>query len=129
MSATKARKPILTIDWDGVISEYPDGWQGATVITGGPVAGALAFLREAVNHFHVNIYSSRSGQEDGIAAMQKALRGWELHAEGTDTLVELLWWPINKPGAFLQIDDRAMQFTGIWPTMDSLLQFKTWQGK
>jgi hypothetical protein len=118
---------ILCLDLDGVIHTYPNGWKGATVIDGEPVEGAISFIREAVKNFHVNIYSSRSGQDGGIPAMQEWL---QRYLQGDDRAVYAkLHWPTSKPAAFLTIDDRAMCFTGVWPSMEELLNFKTWQGK
>jgi len=36
-------KPILLIDFDGVIHSYTSGWQGAGVISDPPVEGAFDF--------------------------------------------------------------------------------------
>lgn len=118
---------ILCLDLDGVGHSYPNGWKGPTVIDGEPTEGYITFLREAVKHFQVAIYSSRSGQPGGIEAMQN----WHArYLQGDDSKVFFaLAWPTTKPPAFLTIDDRAMCFTGKWPTMDEILNFKTWQGK
>jgi hypothetical protein len=119
--------PILCLDFDGVGHEYPTGWQGATVIDGQPVDGFIPFLREAVKHFTVVIYSSRSGQEGGIGAMQTWL---QRYLQGDDRKVyDAIIWPTTKPAAFLTLDDRAKQFMGVWPTIEELKSFKTWQGK
>ena len=66
----KDRKPILCLDFDGVLHSYTSGWQGASVVADEPVPGAASFLRDAVEHFSVRIYSSRSGQVGGIGAMK-----------------------------------------------------------
>lgn len=52
-------KPILCLDFDGVIHSYASGWKGANVIHDPPVPGAIAFLREAVQSFRVAIFSGR----------------------------------------------------------------------
>ena len=122
-----SRKPILCLDFDGVGHQYPNGWKGPTVIDGEPVEGYITFLRQAVQHFTVCIYSSRSAQDGGIAAMQE----WHArYLQGDDRKVyNALKWPNTKPPAHVQLDDRAITFTGTWPTMERLLNFKTWQGK
>src|ERR1700743_3429981 len=55
-------KPILCLDFDGVIHSYASGWKGADVIPDPPVAGAIEFIREALKHFRVAIFSSRTNQ-------------------------------------------------------------------
>ena len=62
-------KPILCLDFDGVIHSYTSGWKGADVIPDPPVDGALDFLERASAHFDVQIFSSRSNQPGGIEAM------------------------------------------------------------
>jgi hypothetical protein len=115
-------KPILCLDFDGVLHSYSSGWKGADVIPDPPVPGALAFLREAVKHFRVAIFSSRSNQPGGLLAMQQWLGD---HTEDGITLAELEW-PLEKPPAFVTLDDRVICFTGEWPSMEALLAFKPW---
>ena len=43
---TAARKPIICLDFDGVIHSYTSGWKGAAVIPDPPVPGALEFIVE-----------------------------------------------------------------------------------
>jgi hypothetical protein len=66
-------KPILCIDFDGVLHSYSSGWKGARCIPDPPVVGALDFLIDAVEHFQVNIYSSRSRYFWGRRAIKKWL--------------------------------------------------------
>lgn len=127
----KSTKPILVLDFDGVIHSYRSGWQGMETITDPPVPGAIEFLKRAVFHFRVNILSSRSSCERGLAAMQE----W-LIVHLADTEEDLQWagefvhnelyWPRQKPAAFLTIDDRAVQFKGKFPSPIDLLNFKPW---
>jgi len=35
-------------------------------------------------------------------------------------------WPTRKPPAYVTIDDRAIQFTGEWPTLDDIQNFQPW---
>ena len=127
-------KPILCIDFDGVLHSYASGWCGADVIPDPPVPGAIAFLREAVKHFRVAIFSSRSHQEGGQYAMRSWL-GRYIMAEEPDILMQdppwfaEIEWPVEKPAAMVTIDDRAITFTGEWPSIESLLAFKPWNKK
>ena len=126
------KKPILCLDFDGVLHSYTSGWQGADVIPDPPVEGAIAFLYEAIMAFDVQIYSSRSHQEGGIQAMQDWLVSWErawLATQAAHPRTSLLLhvtFPTEKPAAMVTIDDRAITFTGIWPDIPTLQQFKPW---
>ena len=121
-------KPILCMDFDGVLHSYESGWQGADVITDEPVVGAMEFLGRAVVDFDVRIFSSRSNQDGGI----KAMRGWLQHWLVTDLedyggrVFKDLSFPTEKPPAFVTIDDRAIQFLGLFPLNQELLEFKPW---
>lgn len=125
-------KPILCLDFDGVIHSYASGWKGANIIPDPPVDGAIAFMLGALNHFDVVILSSRSNQPGGISAMRLWLRE---HANGA-------WWEspagpgledvrfvTEKPSAFVTIDDRALTFDGTWPDIETLKAFKPWNKK
>ena len=70
----KPYKPILCLDFDGVVHSYESGWKGAAVIPDPPVPGAIDFIRNAVEEFRVAIFSSRSNQPGGLDAMKYWLR-------------------------------------------------------
>lgn len=128
---SEKNKPILCLDFDGVIHSYTSGWKGASVIPDPPVEGAIAFMLEALLHFDVVIYSSRSKDEDGL----KAMKAW-LYDYGGQTWYESPAGPglediefaAEKPAAFLTIDDRAICFSGNWNdySPELLLHFKPW---
>ena len=42
---------------------------------------------------------------------------------------ENIRWPASKPPAMVSIDDRSLTFTGEWPDMQTLLNFKPWNRK
>jgi hypothetical protein len=144
MTDLKGRKPILCLDFDGVCHSYVSGWKGAAVIPDAPVPGLFEFLANAGQQFEIDIFSSRSNQEGGLQAMRNWFRDryvkWHLKKFPGDTkriaedqataLVRDVWkFPTEKPPAFVGIDDRVITFTGAWPTVDSLKQFKTWNAK
>lgn len=127
-------KPILCLDFDGVIHSYSSGWKGADTIPDPPVDGAMSFIWNAADHFRVAVFSSRSNQKGGLKAMQDWLwkhftEYWGPHqTEARDKLAEIEW-PLEKPAAMVTIDDRAVMFTGEWPKIDDLLAFKPWNKK
>lgn len=123
-------RPILCLDFDGVIHSYSSGWKGARNIPDPPVPGAMAFMVDALNQgWDVVIHSSRAQYWGGIGAMRRWLR---IHADA-------LWHPCpagsgledvrfarKKPSAMITIDDRALTFDGTWPKLDALKTFKPW---
>lgn len=119
-------KPILCLDFDGVLHSYTSGWKDADIIPDPPVPGAMQFLVGATEAFQVSIFSSRSKDRAGVQAMRKWLR-YYLEEEGFSEEVELeLDFPTEKPPAMLTIDDRALTFTGRWPSIEELKAFKPW---
>ncbi|HEX8809793.1 MAG TPA: hypothetical protein VF760_12450 [Xanthobacteraceae bacterium] len=133
MTEEKKRKPILCVDFDGVIHSYSSGWQGVETIADPPVPGALKWLWKATEWFDVQIYSSRSVDNAGIAAMMVWLRSFARHEWGDDDFavqfVSALKFPSQKPKAFLTIDDRCLCFGGSWEEVGEpheLLDFKPW---
>jgi hypothetical protein len=118
-------KPILCIDFDGVLHSYSSGWKGPTEIPDLPVAHAIEWLNDLISdgYFELAIYSSRSRYEGGIGAMQI----W-LYNNGFRQL-NALSFPTEKPPAFLQIDDRAICFEGLFPHVDTLKAFRPWNKK
>lgn len=126
-----ANKPILCLDFDGVLNSYESGWQGATTLPDPPVPGAMEFLDRAVETFDVQIFSSRSNESGGIDAMKLWLHLALLKAIGdvdprVNQIFAAIKWPTEKPPAFVTIDDRAIQFTGVFPTIPELKGFHTW---
>lgn len=122
-------KPILCLDFDGVVHDYKGGWQGADVVTGGLVPGFCAFMNEVSNRFTVHIFSSRSHQEGGREAMQAWLCV-QLQELGTiPWWFDDIQWPEVKPPAMITLDDRGLTFTGEWPSLETLLAFRPWNRK
>ena len=115
-------KPLLVLDFDGVIHSYTSGWTDVCEIRDDPVPGALNFIREALDHFEVAIFSTRSGHPGGVEAMQQWLEKHGLEAEFRERML----WPVAKPPAYLTIDDRALLFTGTFPEPSRLKSFRTW---
>lgn len=122
-------KPILCLDFDGVIHSYSSGWKGADVIPDPPVDGAIAFMLGALEHFDVCVFSSRSNQSGGIPAMQAYLKhhsGQCWYPSPAGPGLEDVRFVTEKPPAFIGIDDRVLTFDGTWPSIESLKAFKPW---
>lgn len=122
-------KPILCLDFDGVIHSYSSGWKGADVIPDPPVDGAIAFMLGALEHFDVTIFSSRSNQPGGLKAMYEWLRQnagacWNPSPAGPG--LEDVRFVTEKPPAMVTIDDRAITFEGTWPSIEELKAFQPW---
>lgn len=130
----KMRKPILCVDFDGVIHLYTSPWTNAETISDGAVPGALRWLWEATKHFDVQVYSSRSKELIGRLAMLSWMinRSYEEFGHDHPMCGPTAGYPITfaheKPAAFLTIDDRALCFDGDWSKIHpaDLLGFKPW---
>lgn len=125
-----SRKPILCLDFDGVIHSYSSGWKGARNIPDPPVDGAIEFIGDAiVDGWQVVIHSSRAAHWGGISAMRVWLMKhcgnlWYDSPAGAGIMdVKFARW---KPAAVVTIDDRAVTFTGQFPELKSLRSFKPW---
>lgn len=121
-------KMIICIDFDGVIHSYDSGWKGVDNIPDPPVEGAFGALLEYCENFKVCIYSSRSKEPGGIFAMVEWFKkyGWPLTKDGD---LEWLEFPTQKPPAWITIDDRAIQFNGVFPSSEEIKSFKPWNKK
>ena len=125
------RKPVLCLDFDGVIHSYSSGWKGARIIPDDEVPGSIEFIYSAINAgWDVVVHSSRARYFGGIRAMRSWLKEragniWYEDGAGGIGLesVRFVRW---KPPALVTIDDRALTFTGEWPALDSLRAFKPW---
>lgn len=149
-------KPILCLDFDGVLHSYGSGWQGAITIPDPPVDGALQFVVTALPHFQVAIFSSRSRYWGGRSAMKAWLRAHLIAEAGQDfndtptwwgnyiaqtafadpwvdevayaakRVVQAIDWPLFKPPAMVGLDDRVITFEGRFPTIERLQRFQPW---
>ncbi len=134
------RKPILCLDFDGVLHSYSSGWKGADVIPDPPTDGMVAFLDKAVEVFDVQIFSSRTHQPGGVEAMKAFI--WDALGNHFDcsfagdprgleralAIRDAISYPTEKPPAMVSIDDRALCFTGNWSDFDPkrLKEFQPW---
>lgn len=125
--------PIILVDFDGVLHSYTSGWRGVDVIPDPPVPGAIEWLHSMLPPLDqvksytgpiARIYSSRSKTHEGVVAMKRWLIQHGLKEEYITR--NLLKFPIEKPAAFLTIDDRCFCFEGKFPNPKSLLDFVPW---
>jgi len=130
-------KPIICIDFDGVIHSYERGWQNGEIY-GTAVPGFFEWVEAAKDHFRLVIYSSRSKDDDGVIAMGRWLHEqrsiWRKASDfPNDKSITELEFANEKPAAFLTIDDRALTFNGdwfddaYWP--EKLRAFKPWNSR
>ena len=110
-------KPILCLDFDGVLHSYTSGWKGAHIVWDPPVPGAQQFVAMAKEHFRVVVFSSHSNEPGGIQAMFAWMQ------EHDFPIVEFV---TEKPPAKITIDDRAITFCGEWPEIKTLIDFRPW---
>lgn len=127
-------KPIICVDFDGVIHSYERGWQGG-VIYGDVVPGFFEWVERVRGQFKLVIYSSRSKTDEGVTAMGLWLhekRNQWIKAGGDRHPTEPLEieFANEKPAAWLTIDDRAIHFKGDWTdpalSAESMRAFKPW---
>lgn len=129
-------KPILCIDFDGVIHAYSRGWQDGSIYDG-LVPGFVPWAINANKYFSLHIYSSRSKSPDGPRQMREWMQSRlceQLMPSEVEIFIDMFTFCHEKPAAFLTIDDRAIQFRGDWTAWwlqpAELINFKAWtQGK
>lgn len=114
-----SKKPILCLDFDGVLNSYTSGWTGLESIPDPPVPGAIEFLHKTVEHFEVYIVSSRTKLLSGRVAVAHWLTKWGAPVAHVKVAE-------HKPPALITIDDRSWTFTGVFPTIEELLDFRPW---
>ena len=152
--ARRAFRPLLAIDFDGVIHSYERGWQDGTIY-GDMTAGFWVWAERASMAFTLVVYSSRSKTLEGRQAMrqwmefqwskrclQAGVQGVTLHDDDRLTVTEAgaettgsgprieFQFAAEKPAAWLTIDDRCVRFDGNWDdpilSPDIMLGFKPW---
>jgi hypothetical protein len=120
-------KPILAIDFDGVIHSYERGWANGEIY-GHVVDGFWDWAREAQQYFTLVIHSARSGMAGG----NRAMSDWLIREFPGEYPAEfpLLEFSYDKPRAMLFINDRAIAFNGDWYDRElapeALRAFRPW---
>ncbi len=116
-------KPILCVDFDGVIHSYASGWQGAENLPDPPVPGAIEWLDTIIEDFDVAVCSTRAATDEG----REAIREYLLRHGLSEAVVSAIRIEAGKPPALLYIDDRGWRFTGDnFPTADEIHKARPW---
>ena len=129
-------KPIICIDFDGVVHDYYKGWQDGSIY-GDVVPGFFDWAVRANKDFNLIIYSSRSKDKDMRLKMENWI--WLHYMEwcgNNDKITDgrafdaLFEFSTGKPAAYITIDDRAICFQGDWNapefSPEAILAFKPW---
>lgn len=121
-------KPILCINFDGVIHHYSDGWRDGSIYDN-VVPGFFDWAVRARDRFQLVIYSLRTTR-DMERWLDSQLFIWKNGLVKASLNVSDFMFVHEKPPAFLTIDHRAIQFRGDWSAWwlnpDVLLNFKPW---
>lgn len=118
------RRPMVCVDFDGVLHSYTSGWKSVDVIPDPPLPGAIQWLWSLIQaDFNVQILSARCNEPSGIRAMKQWLIDNGL---GVACCAKLTFMP-GKPKAHIIIDDRAWRFAGIFPHTQEIRDFKPWR--
>ena len=150
-------KPVICVDFDGVIHSYEKGWQNGQIY-GTVVQGFFEWAAMVKDHFNIVIYSSRSSNPDKERQMITWLWFRYLDWTGNDKYIpvsdsmgryveeikanisdvidifdQTFTFTNKKPPAYLTIDDRAVCFKGDWNapdiTLQALMDFQSWTEK
>lgn len=134
--APMKRKPILCLDFDGVVHSYASGWKGPRTIPDAPGEGALEYMTAMLNSgWDVCIFSSRGGYFLGRWHMRRWLferahgdldMGGEWGGLPGKLGLKAVRFPLFKPPARVTLDDRALTFEGTWPSIQELEEFVPW---
>jgi len=130
-----SRKPTLCIDFDGVIHNYYAGWRNGEIY-GDIVPGFFEWCMKVKGTFTLAVYSSRTGDDKLRSAMvdwlrEKQMTWWNTQPGSEELPIPFTFeFPLNKPAAWITIDDRCIHFDGRWDspelTPDALLAFVSW---
>jgi hypothetical protein len=135
-----SEKPILCLDFDGVVHQYTSPWTDEVTISDHATDGFFEWAEKASEIFTLVIYSSRSRNPVAVSAMmdwlEKERNRWRFKV-AQQKGIHVAELPLQfefaseKPAAFLTIDDRAIQFDGNWSKLDPavLIKFRPWNRK
>lgn len=127
------RRPVIAIDFDGVIHDYTEGWQDGSIY-GNLVPGFFEWVDRTKEAFRLVVYSSRSKTSAGVRQMSEWLMhkhlDWCREHGVTPPGPFLIEFEHEKPAAWVTIDDRVIRFDGDWEaaeiSVEALRNFRPW---
>jgi len=112
-------KPIICLDFDGVVNNYK-GWrdEGFNVILDTPVQGTQEAIKKLREKYTVVIHSVRCSHHGGRQSIVEYLEKYGITVDGVTA---------NKPLASMYVDDKAIPFDGNWDrALRRIKRFKQW---
>lgn len=147
-----SERMTVAVDFDGVLHSYISPWKNAWTIQDPPIPGAMAWLREISQHYRVAINSARCANFFGRRAMHswiwrhlnEEMWSWAAnqgllahnftHMDDeeevrimTNERMRGIFFPRVKPHALIYLDDRAIRFAGVWPTLKDIQTARPWK--
>ena len=112
---------VVVFDFDGTLTTYKSGWEGAGVISDPPVKGMRELFRKLKTAgMTIKIFSCRAATLEGFRAIVTWLTKERL-IEYVESVVD------TKPVARCYVDDRAISFTGdVQELFWKIMNFKSW---
>jgi len=125
MDVKKTYQGSIALDFDGVCNSYKSGFVAVDKIPDPPVEGTFDAIERYLDAgLRVYIFSTRNFSPEGRVAIKNWFRHWGMSQETLDRLEVVSGKPIAK----LYIDDRAFHFTGEFPSVEYVINFKPWHG-
>lgn len=129
MSKPAGQRYTIAVDFDGVIHAYDSTWINAHTIPDDPVDGAIEWLYEMIQKFDIVIFSTRCKTWRGRRAVRRWLKehsgNWWFEGFGANGLEDIRL-SYEKPPALIYLDDRAVRFSGTFPTASEVHQLRPW---
>lgn len=113
-------KYTIAVDFDGVLYPATKPYDDAADINEvPPVTGAIEWLNKMSNHFRVVILSCRALTKPGCQRIAEYLWKWGYNVS-LDDITNV------KPPALIYLDDRAVRFTGTYPSLGFIHSARPW---
>lgn len=111
-------KPIISLDFDGVIHSYITRLRNSNLIPDPPVEGIKEVIDELRKKYYVAISSARASTKEGRIAIIEWLNKYDIIVDEITNV---------KLPAEIHIDDRTICFDGdAYSLIDKIKAFKPW---